>query len=276
MVEENVEDKVLALQKLAKKIYTEFPESDSRDKLFMVPIEDDLIDIINNLPETSDKNSVHIGLSGMMNLDIIAKRKSGYAFLFDIADMDKMYKIIGATITELKEEYEEVSERMNKFSEKFGKKLYEEKVLGEDFYSKCDEKEIKYYLTKKHSWCFLESRYEHIEQMFLENKMVFTKIDITDTDKFKIIGDILTDNDLKTDTIYLSNVYDWLLGRNIGYKVQDTNANRNDLLKSLKYIITKDTTLFFAHSVGIFTPLILQSGYSSKLESIFFSVDLAE
>lgn len=181
----------------------------------------------------------HIGVSGYYNFDITVFRKSDRIIIFDNNDqqikfMKQTLKSINISKTReqfinnmmsyLNIKYQEHSILLNEKQYSLGKGKGRGKIDGmffminiseDEVYKnlKYDENpgteaisEIIYELGRKGSWLYSDDSYNYIRKLVTKDHIAIFCEDIKSTDTFKRIGNILNNNNIFVDTLYLTNV----------------------------------------------------------------------
>jgi len=157
-----------------------------------------------------DTKAVHIGFSGMINLDIIAERRSGYAIIGDVNDnVLKYYDIIRQTVQSQRFNALLGEQRRIKFVQLLIEAFKNEGMfdLDQEVHKSQRMQQIHDLLTDSVSWLSSDKNFEYICNMFKENRIKILPLDVHDRQKFIMIGNWLKRNDLHIDTIYTSNIY---------------------------------------------------------------------
>lgn len=72
------------------------------------------------------------------------------------------------------------------------------------------EHEIDLHAATREGWLANEDRYQFIRRLVLSNKIVAFTADITHHDSFQEIHQLLQDNGISVDTLYVSNVHNYI------------------------------------------------------------------
>jgi len=154
-------------------------------------------------PSTTPR--VHLGFSCWFNFDLLAQRESDLGIICDfdsnmIATLDLMKKAI--LCSETREKFIELFWESLEKAEGFGGRLQdEEKFLNyDDFREK--------YLGR--GWLKTEESFTKIQNMYREDQIIHRQLDICDKKAFGEIATWLRENDLQFDTLYSSNIPEWL------------------------------------------------------------------
>jgi hypothetical protein len=152
------------------------------------------------------KLKVHLGFSVWFNLDLIAVTKPSYGILCDYDD--KIMDIYQGIIESLAK-----STNRREFVRHFG--LFLEQNC-ENLFALTKEELSNFFniqneLTRPGSWLASQDSFQVIKDLSTEGRLLFLNLDITDTQGiFPSIRDWLDKNNLELDTLYGSNIIDWL------------------------------------------------------------------
>ncbi|MFA7255641.1 MAG: radical SAM protein [Candidatus Omnitrophota bacterium] len=151
--------------------------------------------------------AVHIGVSGMQNLDIMAARHSRWGILLDVNKRTvKFFNLVEGIF----KDNPGISKR--EFLEALFRRM--------DQYKATRPQEANYFLnsyqnlmlemTTDRSWLTDNARFQHIKAMFLEDRIVSVRGVAEDKNIFKKFRDWMSENGLTLDTFYISNVIDYV------------------------------------------------------------------
>lgn len=187
---------------------------------------------------------LHIGFAGFLNLDIMAARKSSHGILLDVNSRQvEFWELVSQTIIS--------AQTPREFISMFNQKL----CIG-------DSTNPRYY-SKNHSWLVFSGetelsrsgswlnesepdRFLHIRKMFCDGRVIFRRVDLLDSNK---IAELVIWTHLKNqapDTIYISNIREWLVGRNTGREIPPVDnpiANNQSLERHLSVLKGSQTIL---------------------------------
>ncbi len=197
----------------------------------------------------------HIGFSGWHNFDIMAQRQSARGLICDINPENALFLHYALTfvracnnrlqfikqITNFIKENSYVGARTNTnkapllgkvspFSVKFSLNVSDEPPFS-DHYSVIEEVELE--LKRKTSWLYTDDRYNHIRKLALEDKIAFITESICAVDIFNNISRVLRDNMIQIDTVYVSNISEWI----------DTSEERSLFFKTIQLFLTDKETI---------------------------------
>jgi len=158
-------------------------------------------------PVSTRSNGIHLGFACWLNFDLIALRKPQFAILCDIdTDMIALLDLIKETVKtsstqdEFIEAFWQKLSKTNNFSGLLGKK---EILNKERFREKMQSK----------GWLSSQENFLTVKQMYFDGKIIHRVLNVTDTSgKFTQIQSWARENQLAFDTIYLSNIVEWVKG----------------------------------------------------------------
>jgi len=148
---------------------------------------------------------VHLGFSVWFNLDLMAVTKPSYGILcdFDNKIMD-IYGGIGECLVKSSNP-REFARYFEMFLNENCQQLFE---LPPTEIPKLFD--IHRELTRPGSWIASEASFQVIKNLSQRGHLLFLNLDITDKDSFLQIAEWLHHNQLELDTLYTSNIIDWL------------------------------------------------------------------
>lgn len=175
-------------------------------------------------------NSCHIGFSGWHNFDIIALRQSTYGIICDCNPANEI--LINRTIEIL---------RLSKNRFDFVKKItpfIEEAELKYNFVpidngNLIAADDVKGELIREGSWLSENKKFEHIKMMALKDKISAKTVNILTTSIFTKIASLLRDNAIDIDTVYISNICNYM----------NTEERKKAFQTTLDKIIQLDTLI---------------------------------
>jgi hypothetical protein len=208
------------------------------------------VQIIQKLAETkAARNSCHIGVSGWYNLHVIAARQTSRGIIFDSNPdvslfFDHTFKYIlecpnretfiakmKSCVSDYDFNFSLISENLSKHSFRIAPNL-----LCPSACSPQDEIEIC--SKTPGSWLENEESYSFIRDLVSNNKIIVITRDITDHEAFQRMRNLLNDNGILIDTLYLSNVHHYM------YSL----SNKHDFLKTFSFLSDNNTWLIDSHS----------------------------
>jgi hypothetical protein len=149
-------------------------------------------------------NGCHIGFSGLHNFDIIAKRKSKYALLFDInPDNTKLLRNV-LKILKLSSSREEFV--------RYLQACFRDLEARNDRRLKgvCYSMNLLYEIDREGSWLNTDDGFNHVREMALREDIFPITQNITNSTVFDEIASILKERSIKVDTLYLSNICNYM------------------------------------------------------------------
>lgn len=195
-------------------------------------------------------NSCHIGVSGWFNLDVIAARQSSRGIIFDSnPDVSLFFDHTFQCIMDSTDRQTFIKRMKDRVS------LYDETdIVQADFMKHAfviapnilfpDENEpsleINRHAQTPGSWLEKDSSYNFIRNLVGRNKIVVLTQDMMHQEAFTIIRRLLDDNGISIDTLYLSNVHDYV------------SSKEQDFLKTFALLSDDNTLLIdsFTHDDG--------------------------
>lgn len=155
---------------------------------------------------SSDK-TVHLGFSMNFNFDVIARRSSHYAIIADIApQMLQCYQDLTHCILK--------SSNRQEFAQNFQQLLKEHAEYyfglekGQDISMLCNLcKEV----SRPGSWLSTDEGFSIVKKMHEEGRVLYLKLNLAHSiDGFQSIQHWIRNKGLTLDTVYLSNIPEWL------------------------------------------------------------------
>lgn len=139
------------------------------------------------------ENGVHIGFSCWENLDIMAVRKSCGGIVADISK--SAYEAMVMTA-------KRVCEAANRFEFV--------QMIKKDQLNLKEDTDIDAEIEREGSWLASDDSFRTIQNLFKEGRVAILRLDVRDREKFAKIGSWLSENKLECDTLYVSNILDWI------------------------------------------------------------------
>jgi hypothetical protein len=217
------------------------------------------------------ENSCHIGVSGYYNFDIMCITRPSRCILFD--NNINQIRFLKYTLDHIKKsctrfifydnickflfQTDEIMKSVHKsLIEDYGfhnynmEKLHESGIMfwpniSDDNFSLTPSKEIKYELLRIDSWLGSDENYKYIQELALNDKISIICEDIRNTSRFVKIINILQSSNIQIDTIYLSNIGDYMLCDDdiLSYnnslelfKINSETIIRSDKYKNIQFI----------------------------------------
>ncbi|MBX7067071.1 MAG: hypothetical protein K1X28_07560 [Parachlamydiales bacterium] len=195
---------------------------------------------------------VHIGFSCWENLDIMAARKSSAGIIGDISQ--SAYHAMSETA-------KTVCSVADRFE--FVKTFPLEKLKIKS------EIDVTSELDREGSWLANDDSFRTIQKLFKERSVAILQLDIRDGMKFGEIQKCLASNGLKCDTLYLSNIFDWI-------NESGSHSDMNKARFALNRVIRDDTAIImasehFAESSGLPQRVFLNCRLFDPKKALFSS-----
>ncbi|MDR3503198.1 MAG: hypothetical protein P4L79_11530 [Legionella sp.] len=210
-----------------------------------------IFDQVSSFPRIPE--SIHIGFSGWHNFDIMSQRESSRGIICDINPENALFMhytlkyLIGCSTRD------EFIEKMTQFVKKNkydGSRTNFEKNPDLHFVK---PKSIKFSLNiseeypehfavteeialeqqRETSWLFTDERYHYIRNLALTDKIVVITESICAHEAFLRIRRLLTDNAIQIDSVYVSNIGEWMW-------TQEQQAN---FLETISVLLTDNETI---------------------------------
>ncbi len=194
----------------------------------------------------AQSNEIHIGVSGLFNLDMIAAHRSPYALLIDRSGKTRHF-------------YEKIKEMIlsSTTRQQFISTLtaYIGTREGQEFASKQDAQFLQESLDNQETWIGSDENFFYIKEMFNDNRLFFLRSDFRNNEEFKKIAEWLRENKLRAGTIYISNIREWMWDHRGGGIPQE---NLKALIDSLALVSDKGTQVIEAVENSIDYPMTQQ------------------
>jgi hypothetical protein len=170
--------------------------------------------------------TLHVGVSGLQNLDMIAARRSNFGVLLDInPNMQKIMSIVRDICrSEPKVSRQEfVSAFINQIST--DSELWDDETKKEfqlsNFRRKAEE---------SWSWLSSEDSFNHVRALFLEDKITSINLNFSNVEKVERIARRARQNGVAIDTVYISNIFEWNTSENAKKLVSLARVGQEDTL----------------------------------------------
>jgi hypothetical protein len=168
-------------------------------------------------------NSCHVGFSGLHNFDIMAIRKSNYGLICDFNPHNKV--LIEEALRLLRSTLDR-QDFVNQMVLFINERNEEARTLHENglsqnamkFYRNLDSfvcteiDQIKNALIQEGSWLASDEAFQHIKMLAMEDKISAITLDIRKSEIFKKISELLHKKSISIDTLYLSNICNYMKG----------------------------------------------------------------
>lgn len=166
----------------------------------------DTIKILNSTPKPL--NGLHIGVSTMFNYDIIATRASKTALFFDYNFAVLNYhRIILDTVL--------AASSREDFARLIISKMDEEGLFSNPTHGLILKKIIMQYffdeLSREGSWLSTDIGFNRVKDLHTTGNIFLLPLNAAqNTEDFKKLSDWISRNGFELDTLYLSNIHDWI------------------------------------------------------------------
>lgn len=175
-----------------------------------------------NLPN-SRPNGVHLGFACWMNFDILAVRDTPYAVLCDEdSNVVALLDLIKDAILE--------SDGTGEFIETFWGKL--STTLGSDFKELIAgdgspiDKATFARIAQEQGWLSSDDKFHVIKDMYSQGRIVHRQLNILEKDKFRELQTWADEQGLCFDSIYTSNIPEWIYHSAIDSDIMMANISR--------------------------------------------------
>ncbi len=167
----------------------------------------EILQLVDETSHIAADQRVHVGFSVWFNLDLISVSKPAYAIICDVDNhVMEIYEGIQNCLLE--------SESPDSFVHKFRLFLIEN---ADRFFSGLPEEEISKIfdvnaeLRRPGSWLMSQDKFAVIKSLHEKGRVLYLNLDITDQKgEFERIHAWMRDKDLALDTLYVSNIVEWL------------------------------------------------------------------
>ncbi|KTD49401.1 hypothetical protein Lrub_0500 [Legionella rubrilucens] len=177
------------------------------------------------------EGGVHVGFSGWHNFDIMAQRLSSRGLICDINPENTLFLATALKYVRQCEDQDAFIEKMTAFVKKYhyggSRDTSRSSVLG-----KIKPKSIKFCLNvsdeppypdhftvleevdlerrRETSWLYTTERYKHIRTLAVTDKIAVITESICADNVFKSVKNLLINNAMRIDTVYVSNIGEWM------------------------------------------------------------------
>lgn len=190
-------------------------------------------EFLRNCEISKDRN--HFGFSAWHNFDIMVARQSERGIVCDINS--KWQKFLHLTLRELNHASdrhsfaEQMKTYVNQNLSEFGSIVSpdsDDEVLPQDI--------IDLELNRPGSWLSTDEGFSYIQKLAKNGKISAIVADIRDEQKFQELANILKQNAVSIDTLYVSNIAEWM----------STDEDKEKFVKSVNHLIGPQTKLIQA------------------------------
>jgi len=175
-------------------------------------------------------NSCHIGFSGWHNFDLMVQRNSGRGILCDFNPEERNFLVISLMATQIFENRYPYAAFIKNYVimnlTKFSPNIKDDNCIGPD-----DEIELE--LTRKGSWLSTDPGYLYIKNLAASGKICIITEDIRNDVIFEKISRKLKKNNLSIDTLYVSNIPEYMC----------SPEDKRHYINTIKHLFTYETKL---------------------------------
>ncbi|MBN2479154.1 MAG: hypothetical protein JXA94_02905 [Parachlamydiales bacterium] len=210
--------------------------------------------ILTRIPRV--ERGFHVGVSCLHNFDIMCARRSCGAILFDASDnVIDLHKEIKRAILYY-EDRRDFVKYIKYLPEKYRRDSFD------TFESKMDSE-----LEKTNGWLSSDENYQFIRSLFLNDKIISLKLDIQDYKSFQMIREFIDAEKLTADTIYVSNVGDWV--QTLAYEGVNVDIAFRKMMLAIHKIATYSSIVIDSSSdeegLGLFQNCYDAANYDPRL-----------
>lgn len=182
---------------------------------------------------STQRKKLHLGFSISFNHDLIAHRQPEFAIVADIAPRALKYYEDFSTILVSCSSRQQFAEMMQTHLEKHSKEYFS---CEPPITFLCD---LTTELTREGSWLFTDKGFETVKAMHVENRIYYVKLNLIDEEKFATLSKWITEEELHLDTVYVSNIPEWLHPSNAvaSPAARSYLDNIRSLLKPTTYVV---------------------------------------
>lgn len=168
-----------------------------------------------------DSIGIHLGFSVWFNLDLLSVTNSQYAIILDIdPKITHIYKKLQLCFEKAKKP----EEFINLFYIELAK---DERLL--QFPKEYQLEKLKDELAKGYGFLASQENFSRVKKMAMEGRIFWGQADLTNTTHIELIRDWCKINNARIDTLYLSNIPEWI----IGYGTEEAKLAMKSNLESL-------------------------------------------
>jgi len=170
--------------------------------------------------------TMHVGVSGLQNLDMIAARRSNFGVLIDInPNMQKVMKIArDICCSKPKVSRQDfVSTFINQTSTDL--ELWDDEAKKEFQISN-----FRRQAETSWSWLSSDDSYDHVRALFLENRIISINLDFSNVEYVERIARWAQQNSVAIDTVYISNIFEWNMSENAKKLVSLARVGQRDTI----------------------------------------------
>jgi hypothetical protein len=163
---------------------------------------------IEALKTISSVGNLLIGVSGFCCLDLAATRKVDYVLIVDPSSLTELFwKQVTPLITDSQSRSDciiKLQTHLKANINNYSSETTSEETIADDL------ENYNFAIRQYPSWLATDAGYEHIKNVFKKGNFAFVKMDIIDTETCKKLKQVFENFSLKLDTIYLSNVHNFI------------------------------------------------------------------
>lgn len=226
-----------SLSKEIRKLTTDLPWS-SEGMVYLGTNETNTASVAEILTSTPlQAGGCHIGFSSWHNFDMMVMRKSGRGIICDINPRNALFlEAMLGLIRTADNRHDFVNKAigyLNTSDEvlKFSPNVNDSETLYREIETLAGE--VKAELARPSSWLYTDNHFHYIQQLASADKIALITQDIRLTEKFSHLCNLLRENHIPIDSVYISNIYGWM------HKEEDQQR----LLKTLTLFTAADETV---------------------------------
>jgi hypothetical protein len=178
----------------------------------------------------------HIGFSSWYNFDIMVIRQSERGILCDFNPETRKFiniSLAGAVACPNRFAFVDgINKYVGKFFCKFSPNVKNGVCITAD-------EEVEGELTREGSWLSSDESFSYIKKLAREGKISVITEDIRNDDLFRKIAKILQDNSISIDTVYLSNIGEYML----------TEKDKDKFINTVRSLCTYETKFIYSKLV---------------------------
>lgn len=173
--------------------------------------------------------AIHVGCATWHNLDIMCERKSDYGLIIDFNPKNAEF----------------IEKTMDIVQASASREMFKQNMIAYLNSLEGDQKDLFFHrdqhglptdrieaeLTREGSWLQSEETYLFIKKLVSKNRLIAITEDVTNFEVFAHIRKFLDSNDIVIDTLYLSNICNFMR----------TDSHKKAFAKSVKHMLTPKT-----------------------------------
>jgi hypothetical protein len=193
-----------------------------------------ILEALSAVPTTG--NGVHIGFSFWFNLDLIALRQPKVAIICDVNKRSFLaMEMLKDAVLAAKSPRECIDLFYSEVTAN-AEALFDYDFLNPSAFCNAESPEERLYqeLERPHSWLYSEERFLSVQERMKAGTIIFYPLNIADTTgAFAEIKAWIEENKYSLDTLYSSNIQEWLLN--------STREDREAMKKNMETLLSHDT-----------------------------------